>query len=374
MRNKKIKLIFFHPYSNIGGADNSLARLINNIDKNKFSITFVSLNKSFLKKTLGKKIEFVTLKANRAIFSIFQLKKLVLKNYQNKAFKKVIVISNQNYANLVCLFATYKLEYIKKILIERNHLDELSIYFNFNEFFKKNFLKMLIKFFYPKANKIIGISQKLSNDLKKFINKDVTTIYNPAFDKSIYKLAKKRTKLINKSDYIINVSRFTKRKDHRTTLLAFNEVTKTFKTLKLILIGYGPEMKNILNLSKSLNIQKNVIIIKNCSNPYPFIEKAKLLIHTSVYEGFCNVLVEGIMLNTPVISTNCNAGPSEILLNGRGGDLINVGDYVSLAKNIKYFLNNSKKLKNKTILAKKNLERFEIKTNVKKYSNIFEKI
>ena len=233
---------------------------------------------------------------------------------------------------------------------------------------------MLIKFFYPKANKIIGISQKLSNDLKKFINKDVTTIYNPAFDKSIYKLAKKRTKLINKSDYIINVSRFTKRKDHRTTLLAFNEVTKTFKTLKLILIGYGPEMKNILNLSKSLNIQKNVIIIKNCSNPYPFIEKAKLLIHTSVYEGFCNVLVEGIMLNTPVISTNCNAGPSEILLNGRGGDLINVGDYVSLAKNIKYFLNNSKKLKNKTILAKKNLERFEIKTNVKKYSNIFEKI
>ena len=80
------------------------------------------------------------------------------------------------------------------------------------------------------------------------------------------------------------------------------------------------------------------------------------------------------MLNTPVISTNCNAGPSEILLNGRGGDLINVGDYVSLAKNIKYYLNNSKKLKNKTILAKKNLERFEIKTNVKKYSNIFEKI
>ena len=68
-----------------------------------------------------------------------------------------------------------------------------------------------------------------------------------------------------------------KRKDHRTTLLAFNEVTKTFKTLKLILIGYGPEMKNILNLSKSLNIQKNVIIIKNCSNPYPFIEKGQII-------------------------------------------------------------------------------------------------
>ena len=75
MKNKKIKLIFFHPYSYIGGADNSLKRLIDNLDKNKFSITFVSLNNSFLKKTLAKKIQFITLKADRAIFSIFQLKK-----------------------------------------------------------------------------------------------------------------------------------------------------------------------------------------------------------------------------------------------------------------------------------------------------------
>ena len=43
------------------------------------------------------------------------------------------------------------------------------------------------------------------------------------------------------------------------------------------------------------------------------------------------------MLNTPVISTNCNAGPSEILLNGRGGDLINIGDFKSLAKILKNF-------------------------------------
>ena len=53
MKNKKIKLIFFHPYSNIGGADNSLARLIDNLDKNKFSIT--SLNKSFIQKNFRKK-------------------------------------------------------------------------------------------------------------------------------------------------------------------------------------------------------------------------------------------------------------------------------------------------------------------------------
>ena len=48
---KKIKLIFFHPYSYIGGADKSLQRLIKKLDLKKFSITFVSLNNSYLKKT-----------------------------------------------------------------------------------------------------------------------------------------------------------------------------------------------------------------------------------------------------------------------------------------------------------------------------------
>ena len=55
----KIKLVFFHPYSHLGGADNSLRRLIENLDLNKFSITFISLNKSYLKNILSDKVIFI---------------------------------------------------------------------------------------------------------------------------------------------------------------------------------------------------------------------------------------------------------------------------------------------------------------------------
>ena len=74
---KKIKLIFFHPFSNIGGADNSLKRLIERLDLKKYSITFVSLNKSFLKKKLNKNIIFKTLNAKRTLFSIFELSSII---------------------------------------------------------------------------------------------------------------------------------------------------------------------------------------------------------------------------------------------------------------------------------------------------------
>ena len=122
---KKIKLIIFHPYSYLGGADNSLSRLINNLNLKKFSILFLSLNNSYLKKTLGKKISFKTINVSRSLLSIPKLRNEIL-NINERKYKKIIIISNQNFANIISYFATLNLKNIKKIFIDRNHLDELQ--------------------------------------------------------------------------------------------------------------------------------------------------------------------------------------------------------------------------------------------------------
>ena len=84
---KKIKIIIFHPYSYIGGADNSLKKLIEQLDTRLFSITFVSLNESFLKKKLKKKVEFIRIKSNRAFFSINKFRKIVKKITRRSKWK-----------------------------------------------------------------------------------------------------------------------------------------------------------------------------------------------------------------------------------------------------------------------------------------------
>ena len=128
----KIKLVFFHPYSHLGGADNSLRRLIENLDLNKL-ITFISLNKSYLKNILSDKVIFKRIKATRTLFSILKLREIV-KNYEkDNNFKKVIVISNQNYANLAVSFSVKSSKKIKTIYVDRNHLDEL----NFSKIYQK---------------------------------------------------------------------------------------------------------------------------------------------------------------------------------------------------------------------------------------------
>ena len=47
--NNKIKIYIFHPYSMLGGADNSLSRLINNLNKDNYEIDFITFTKNNLK-------------------------------------------------------------------------------------------------------------------------------------------------------------------------------------------------------------------------------------------------------------------------------------------------------------------------------------
>ena len=156
--------------------------------------------------------------------------------------------------------------------------------------------------------------------------------------------------------------------------MAFNIVSKRIDKIKLILIGYGPERKNIISFAKKLKIYDKIIMINKTENPFSYIKKSKLLILTSLYEGFPNILVESLTIGTPVISTNMNSGASEILLNGKGGDLVKLGDYKNLSKKIISFFNSPQSLLKKTHFAKKNLYRFNTITHSKIYTEIFKKI
>ena len=83
--------------------------------------------------------------------------------------------------------------------------------------------------------------------------------------------------------------------------------------------------------------------------------------------------MEAQQLSLPIISTNCPSGPSEILMNGKLGNLYPVGNYKRLYREVKSFYFNRKSLIKKTQLAKKYLKRFDIKNNCEKYFQLINK-
>ena len=372
MRKKKL-IICFHPYSYLGGATISLSQLLNGMDKKKYKIVFLYIKKDD-SLNLNKNIKIIKIKSSRTLFSIIQVRK-ILSKYNNEKFSKKIYISNQNYSNIFTSFILKDFQNFKSVLIERNHLDEMNYYESIKDFLKKSIIKIIMRINYSKATLIIGNSKKLSKDLSVFVNKKVNTIYSPTNSSKIIKLSKSYLPSVIKKDTsrtrLLSVSRFTKRKDILTLLEAFNELSNKYKNIDLILIGYGPELNNINKFVEDNKHSNRVFVLPPKKNPFPFFVISDLYIMTSLYEGCPNSIIEATILNLPVISSNCNSGPSEILLNGRGGTFYKKKNKYSLKKKISLFMNNKKFFKKKLKVAKKNINRFEEKRILKQYNELF---
>ena len=366
--NQKIKIYIFHPYSGEGGADLSISRLINGLNDKKYDIEFLSISSPMIKKKINKKIKYFKINAERTLYSFKQIKDHIAKDKKN--YKKKIFISNQYFANVLSLIFLRSIHGIKIVLLERNHLDEFKYHNGIFDLCKKNCIKLLIKLFYNKADLIIGNSFNLSNSLQKFINRKVKTIYNPCY---FPQLRTKRKNFLNKKKIILNVARLEKQKDHLTLLKAVKNL-KNKNNLKLILIGYGSLFLKIKNYIKINNLNDIVEIHTNVKDVAKFYSRTDLFILSSLYEGFPNVLVEAAQYNIPIISTNCNSGPREILSNGKGGELLATKDYLTMSKKIESFLKNEKPFIKKANFCKKNLYRFNNKHNLMKFENFFDKL
>lgn len=160
---------------------------------------------------------------------------------------------------------------------------------------------------------IICVSKGVADDLLNVMNvkpKSIQVIYNPF---NLNKIKEKSLELYTlpfDDEYIIYVGRLVKEKRVDYLLEAYK---KSNVNEKLLILGDGNELEYLQKLSREYSIDKNVFFLGSASNPYKYIKDAKFLVLCSDHEGFGNVLVEALILKTPVISTNCPSGPKEIL-------------------------------------------------------------
>ena len=367
----KINLFIFHPFSGYGGADRSIARLINNLPAKKYKIFFICLNKPNIKIFLNKQISIIKLNKSRTLFSMFKLKKILINKIS--LHSKNIFISNQNFSNVLSIIFLRRVKNLKIILIERNSIEELNFNNNFIQFLKNFIIKNLMRLTYKYSNCVICISKQLCREIKKICKCKIIQIYNPALDLRILKKIRNKNRIKIKENYIISIGRLEKQKDHTTLIKAFKEL-KDKNNYKLLIIGYGSKYNQLKKLIKNFRLNKFVKIYTNIRDANYLVKNSKLFVLSSKYEGFGNVLIEAGINKIPIISSNCNHGPAEILGKGKYGDLFEVGDSTQLSFKIQKFINNQESLKRKSRNFYKSLNRFDTKRIICKYENIFMKI
>ena len=94
--------------------------------------------------------------------------------------------------------------------------------------------------------------------------------------------------------------------------------------LPLVMLTNHPD--KVARLARRHGVAARVRPVAFRQNPYPWMAHAKLVVLSSDYEGFPLVLIEALACGTPVVSTDCPHGPSEILTGPLARWLVPVGD------------------------------------------------
>jgi len=382
------KAIFLINSLSSGGAERVLSVIVEKLVKEKCDVRIIFLEKKEFYK-LPKEVKKIHLsnftgKENALIKFLFlpifawKLKKYIklnnIKLVQSHIFRS-------NYVNILSK------------LLGSNHEVQIVITSILSAHKKRGLLGkinyFLIKTLFSKADLIIWKSKRMQYDANNLFNFNTNqvVINNPLNVEKIQKLSTEKIddfKFDKNKVYLINVARmesFKKQEWIIKTLPFLNN------KIELILIGDGKNKQNLKNIANELRVIKRVHFLGKKSNPYKYVAKSDIFILSSDNgEGFPNALVEALACKTPAISSDCVAGPREILHPNsditkqlKKGDGFEIGEYgmlfaiwdiKSLKDAINYLLENKKLYYEYQSKSIKRAKDFSIENIIKNYKNI----
>lgn len=354
------KLAIFLPDLTGGGAGKVFVLLANKFIQNGYDVDFIlGRAKGVYLSELDKKVLIYDLKSDRMRQVLFPLCRYL------KDVNPDVVLSGLLEPNVLIVLAKY-LTGSKCFIVTTIH-NAISLEFAVEKL--KWIKKIIYAYFLKRSNSIVVVSKGAANDLASYLDipkEKIKIIYNPVIPKNIKTLCNERINdtwfKTKESRIVLAVGRLLDQKDFKTLIKAFDLVVKKIN-VNLVIIGEGEKRAELEGLVEKLDLKNRVFMPGLVANPFKYMKKASLLVLSSRYEGFANVIAEALACGTPVVSTNCPFGPSEILGDGKYGTLVPVGDYETMALKI------IESLKTKHTKQKINnhLKEFEVHTAYREY-------
>jgi glycosyltransferase involved in cell wall biosynthesis len=206
-------------------------------------------------------------------------------------------------------------------------------------------LPFLIRHFYGWADAIVAISGGVADDVARVTRiprGHIQVIYNPVVTPGFRKKAEAPLEHpwfeAGGPPVLLGVGRLCPQKDFSTLIQAFAQARKE-RSARLLILGEGRDRPALEAMVRELGLEQDVALPGFIENPYPYMVRASLFVLSSRWEGLGNVLVEAMYCGVPLVATDCPHGPREILVDGKYGTLIPVGDAGALARAIQAGLN-----------------------------------
>lgn len=313
-----------------GGAERVFLNLINFCVKKGFSVELI------LNRYEGPNLDYLHDDVSVKIINSTSVYKSVtfLSNYLRRS-KPDVVFSTLSICNFILILSgILSLRHVKIIIREANSFLSQRKKWPLVKRIRDRLAAILL---YRFTDKIVVNSEGSKNELIKaaLIDSQCIDILPNPVDFSMIKEKSKEplpaaiSMFLQNSDYFVSVGRLERAKGFDILIKSYG---KADTDKKLVIIGEGSQRKKLELLINELNLSKKVLLAGYAANPYSIIQNSGVFVLSSRFEGMPNVLIEALVLDKPIISTDCKSGPREILVADNLGILVPVEDIESLTK------------------------------------------
>lgn len=337
-----IRIMHLLPQGTIGGMENGVINIVNNLTGNKlvFSICILSDYDEQVRGLVRPEVPVITVPKKKVGFDSTLSFRLA------RVFKRenVDVIHTHNWGTYSHGVFAARLASVP-VVIHGEHgfnFDELR-----GEGLRKRFLKKILAKF---VDKIITMTDDLGaylcNDLSISPGK-VRTIYNGVDREKFFdrrdKDAIKRALGLEDRTVVGSVGRLDKIKNYELLLRSLKDVMEELADVTCLLVGDGPERENLERLSEELGISRDVTFLGYRKDTARLLNALDIFVLPSFMEGLSNTVLEAMSCGVPTVVSDVG-GNREIITDGINGCLFESNSRAKLTRAITSLLRDEDKL------------------------------
>ncbi len=321
-------VVLYLPDLSAGGAERAALNLLEALPGPDLKVTLLlNRREGPLLATLPADAAVISLDAHRTLAALPRLTRFL------RRVRPEVLISYLEFNNIVAIWAN-RLAGRPTRIIASHHVTMSS--FDGAASLKRRLVPLLYRMTLPGADHVVAVSRGVAAGMPQRLagNNALSVIENPIVRARYREMA--AAPLAHpwfgaaEPPVILGVGRLVPQKNFSLLVEAFARLVEK-SPARLVLLGEGPLRGQLLEQIDRLGLAQRAAILPVDPNPWPYMKNAAVVVLSSLYEGFGNVLVEAMAVGTPVVSVDCPDGPAEILGQGKWGRLVPSGDVASLA-------------------------------------------
>lgn len=345
MNRNNLNIIFFiGNMSHSGGTERVLSIVANGLAQRGYQVVIMSLwgsGETFFRIEEPVKLYWLEKEAPRAgIFKKIRLMTSFL-NRENADFLVDVDIILGCYSFFLKQF--------------RPHMHWISWeHFNYYYHFRKNHnLRRLIRRLVGRfTDQLVVLSEEDKGYYEKNLNLkcSITRIYNP----NPYEDVKPKT---TGEKVVFAAGRLTKVKGFDLLIKSWKLLEEKYPEWTVLVAGDGEEKEKLARKIKDAGL-KHFYLIGSVAGIEQYYQKSEIFVLSSRDEGFGMVLLEAMDYSLPVVSYSCKAGPSEIVIDGENGFLVEPENIEMFAEKMDLLMADFEKRRQMGEKAKQSTQRF----------------